>query len=130
LASLLYVCDTKIKTKMFDFSFSEFSLVTIVALLLIGPEELPGLIRSVRNISRKSRSMFKEFTDSVMEMEEAGGIKDEVRKLNDDIRKITGQDGQLYEAFDISDIMPEIERAKQDAGDKQAEATQEPAAKL
>jgi|GEM_PF-1566397 len=97
---------------MFDFSISEFSLVTLAALILIGPEELPGIIGTIRNISRKSRSLLKEFTDSIMEMEDVNGIKDEVRKLNDDIKKITGEDGKLYESYDIADIMPEIEKAK------------------
>jgi len=97
---------------MFDFSISEFSLVTVAALILIGPEELPGIIRTIRNFSRKSRSLLKEFTDSIMEMEDANGIRDEFRKLNEDIKKITGEDGRMYDSYDISDIIPEIEKAK------------------
>jgi len=106
---------------MFDFSISEFSLVAVAALILIGPEELPGVIRAVRNISRKSRSIFKEFTDSIMEMEDAGAIRDEFRKINEDIKKITGDDGNIYEAYDVSDIMPEIDKAKIAASQNQTE---------
>lgn len=97
---------------MFDFSLSELSLVMVVALILIGPEELPNIIRAVRNASRKSRSIFKEFTNSIMEIEEIGGLKDEVKKLNEDIKRIVDLDGNLQETYDISDIMPEIEKAK------------------
>src|SRR6266568_1890453 len=98
---------------MFDFSLAETSLTLVVALLLIGPEELPGLIRGARNLKRKSQQMFKEFTNSIMELEEIGGLKDEVKKLNDDIKKIVDLDGNLQETYDISDIMPELEKHKE-----------------
>ena len=97
---------------MFDFSMAETSLTLLVALLLIGPEELPGLVRGARNFSRKSKQTFKQFTDSIMEMEDVGSLKNEVSKLNDDIKRIVDLDGNLQETYDISDIMPEIERAK------------------
>ena len=67
----------------------------------------------MRNISRKSRSIVKEFTDSIMEMDEVGNINDEVTKLNNDIKKIVDLDGNLQETYDMSDIMPEIEKAKE-----------------
>lgn len=97
---------------MFDFSFSELSLVMAVALVLIGPEELPGIIRTVRNTTRKSRKLFKEFTNSIMEMDEINSLQDEVKKLNNDIKRIVDLDGNLQEAYDITEIMPEIEKAK------------------
>lgn len=98
---------------MFEFSFSELSLVLVVALILIGPEELPGLIRTARNASRKSRQMFKEFTNSIMEMEEIGSLHNEVQKLNNDIKRIVDLDGNLQETYDISDIMTEIDKTKE-----------------
>jgi sec-independent protein translocase protein TatB len=97
---------------MFDFSMAETSLTLVVALLLIGPKELPGVLRAMRNLSRKSQQVFKQFTDTIMEIEEVGGLKSEVSKLNDDIKRIVDLDGNLQETYDISDIMPEIEKAK------------------
>ena len=90
---------------MFDFSLAETSLTLIVALLLIGPEELPGVIRGMRNLSRKSKQVFKQFNDAILEIEEVGGLKKEVSKLNDDIKKIVDLDGNLQETYDISDMM-------------------------
>ncbi len=97
---------------MFDLSLAETSLTLVVALLLIGPEELPGVIRGMRNFSRKSQQVFKQFTNTIMEIEEVGGLKNEVRKLNEDIKKIIDLDGILQETYDISDIMPEIEKTR------------------
>lgn len=98
---------------MFDFSVAETSLTMLVALLLIGPKELPGVLRAMRNLKRKSQQVFKQFSDAVMEIEEIGGLKGEVDKLNADIKKIVDLDGNLQETYDISDIMPEIEKAKE-----------------
>lgn len=97
---------------MFDFSMAETSLTLVIALLLIGPEELPGAIRAMRNVSRKSKQMFKEMSDKVMEIEGADGLASEVRKLNNDIKQIADSKGNLYDSYDMSDIMPEIEKAK------------------
>ncbi len=98
---------------MFEFSLAELALIMVAVLLLVGPDELPGIIRSLRNYSRKSRQVIKEFTNSIMEIEEIGGLKDEVKKLNDDIKKIVDLDGNLQQTYDISDILPEIEKAKE-----------------
>ncbi len=97
---------------MFDLSLAETSLTLVVALLLIGPEELPGLIRGARNFSRKSKQVLKQFTDSIMEIDEVGNLTAEVNKLNSDIKKIVDLNGDLQETYDISDIMPEIHQAK------------------
>lgn len=97
---------------MLDFSMAETTLTAVVALLLIGPKELPGVLRAMRNLSRKSKQVFKQFSDTLLEIEEIGGLKNEVNKLNDDIKKIVDLNGNLQETYDISDIMPEIEKAK------------------
>ena len=97
---------------MFDLSLAETSLTMLVALLVIGPKELPGLIRGARNLSRKSKQTIKQFTDSIMEMDEEGNLQDEVNKLNSDIKKIVDLEGNLQENYDISDIMVEIKKPK------------------
>ena len=104
---------------MFDFSMAEVSLTLVAALLLIGPEELPAVIRSFRKVAAKSKQVLGEFTSSIMEIEEVSNLKNDVAKLNDDIKKIVDLDGNLQETYDMTDIMPEIEKAKQQmAGEK------------
>ncbi len=99
---------------MFDLSLAETSLTLLVALLLIGPEELPSVIRTFRNLSRKARTYYKEFSSKFLEIEELDELKQEANKLNADIRKIVDLDGNLQETYDVSDIMPEIEKAKKE----------------
>ena len=104
---------------MFEFSLTELSLIMVVALVLIGPEELPGVVRGFVNLSRKLRSTVKEFTNSIIEMDEIDSLKKEVKKLNDDIKTIVDMEGNLQETYDISDIMPELNKAKEERDSKQ-----------
>ena len=46
---------------MFEIGFSEVVLVFVVALLVLGPEKLPGVVRQVAHFIRKIRAM----TDTV-----------------------------------------------------------------
>lgn len=46
---------------MFDISWGEFIVVGVVALIVIGPKELPGVIRAVGRALAKLRTMAGEF---------------------------------------------------------------------
>ena len=42
---------------MFDIGWSEMLLIAIVALIVVGPKELPGLFRTVGQFTGKARSI-------------------------------------------------------------------------
>jgi sec-independent protein translocase protein TatB len=44
---------------VFDIGFSELMLVALVALVVLGPERLPGAARTVGALLRKARSSFE-----------------------------------------------------------------------
>jgi Sec-independent protein translocase protein TatA len=46
---------------MFDFAWSEIMVVGVVALLVIGPKDLPAAIRAVTGMIKKARRMASEF---------------------------------------------------------------------
>ena len=46
---------------MFDISWSEFLVIGVVALILIGPKELPGVLRTLGQWMGKVRRMASEF---------------------------------------------------------------------
>lgn len=50
---------------MFDFGLSELVVVFVVALLVLGPTRLPGLVRKVGRWVGKARSMAREFRDQL-----------------------------------------------------------------
>jgi sec-independent protein translocase protein TatB len=74
---------------MFDISWSEFLLIGVVALIVIGPKELPGVLRTLGQYTRKVRGMAAEFQSQFQEaMREAemADLKKSVDDLAHDIK--------------------------------------------
>lgn len=74
---------------MFDISWSEFMLIGVVALIVIGPKELPGVLRTLGQYTRKVRSMAAEFQSQFQEaMREAemADLKKQVDDMASDIK--------------------------------------------
>jgi len=70
---------------MFDISWSELLLIAVVALVFIGPKELPGVLRTIGQYTGKIRRMASEFQDQFREaIREA-----EVADLKKDIDEAT-----------------------------------------
>src|SRR5215469_3848492 len=61
---------------MLDFSWSELVLIGIIALVAIGPKELPGVLRAVGQWMGKARKMAAEFQSQFQEAmrEAASGL--------------------------------------------------------
>src|ERR1700692_4415577 len=52
---------------MFDIGWSEFVVIAVVALIAIGPKELPGVLRMVGQWMGKARKMASEFQGQFQE---------------------------------------------------------------
>lgn len=50
---------------MFDVGFSELVLIAVVALLVLGPERLPGAARTVGALLRRARASFESVKSEV-----------------------------------------------------------------
>jgi sec-independent protein translocase protein TatB len=70
---------------MFDFAWSEILLIGVVALIAIGPKDMPVAIRTVTNAIKKARRMAAEFQTHVDEMVREADLGD-VRKTFNDLR--------------------------------------------
>ena len=70
---------------MFDFAWSEIALIAAVALIAIGPKDLPVAIRTVAGMVKKARRMAAEFQTHVDEMVREANL-DEVTKQFKDIK--------------------------------------------
>jgi sec-independent protein translocase protein TatB len=53
---------------MFDFSWSELALIGVVALVVIGPKDLPRVMRTVGLWVGKARAIAREFQSSLDQM--------------------------------------------------------------
>lgn len=68
-----------------DFSWSELMVVGIVALIIIGPKDLPGMFREFGRFTAKIRAMGREFNRAMETAAKELGIKD----VADDLKKAT-----------------------------------------
>jgi sec-independent protein translocase protein TatB len=92
---------------MFDFQWSEIALIGVVALVLIGPKDMPVAIKAISDTIKKLRRMAGEFqhhVDDMVKEADLGDLKasiNEVRSLNikGQVRKALDPDGSLQKAF-------------------------------
>ncbi len=70
---------------MFDFAWSEMAVIAAVALVLIGPKDMPVAIRSITGMIKKARRMAGEFQTHVDEMLREANL-DEVKSTFNEIR--------------------------------------------
>lgn len=83
---------------MFDFAWSEIALIGIVALVAIGPKDLPVAIKAVAEMVKKARRMAGEFQTHVDEMVREANLS-EVRDQFNDLRRMDIK-GKILDAVD------------------------------
>jgi sec-independent protein translocase protein TatB len=67
---------------MFGFSWGEIGLIMAVALIAIGPKDLPVAIRTVTSLLKKARGMASEFQGHVDEMMREANLSDVKTEIN------------------------------------------------
>jgi sec-independent protein translocase protein TatB len=93
---------------MFDIGWSEMAVIMLVALVVIGPKDLPRLARNVGQWVAKGRAMAREFQRSLEDMAreaELDDVKREIEKvgrtnIKKSIEKTIDPTGDLGRAFD------------------------------
>lgn len=61
---------------MFNIDWEEMAIIALVALVVLGPKELPGLMRTAGQMVRKARSIAHEFRLNLDEMVEEADLKE------------------------------------------------------
>jgi len=102
---------------MFDIGWSELVLIGVVALIAIGPKELPGVLRMVGQWMGKARKMAAEFQGQFQEAMREAEMAD-LKKSFDEVKEAaTGFNPLNSLQKDVSDAL------RVDALDKPAEAS-------
>ena len=74
---------------MFEVGFSEIALIAVVALLVLGPERLPGVARTVGALVRRARASWQNVQGEIERELAAEDMKknlDEARRAAADLR--------------------------------------------
>jgi sec-independent protein translocase protein TatB len=105
---------------MFDIGWSELVLIGVVALVAIGPKELPGVLRMVGQWMGKARKMAAEFQGQFQEAMREAEMAD-LKKSFDEVKEaasgFAGNNLMTSLQKDVSDAL------RVDALDKPAETT-------
>jgi sec-independent protein translocase protein TatB len=106
---------------MIDVGWSEMAVVALIALLILGPKELPQAMRMMARWVKKARAVSREFRSGVDEMireaelEDARKAVDMARpsNLKQSIGRVVDPTGSVDEA--MSDVESEARKAESEA---------------
>lgn len=107
---------------MFDISFSELLVVGVVALLVIGPERLPRVARTVGHMFGRAQRYMNDVKSDIqreIDIDEIGSIKKQMEDATSSIKQSVNQFGKqikdpLAEARDaINDLGKDTEKVAQ-----------------
>ncbi len=92
---------------MFDLAWSEIALIAVVAIVVIGPKDLPDAVRGVARMVKKARQMAGEFRGQADELVREANLHEvrdsinEIRNFNikDSIEKAVDADGSIRQTM-------------------------------
>lgn len=101
---------------MFGLDLSEFALIGIVALLFIGPKDMPVAIRTVTGMLKKGRKLAQEFQGHVDDMirdADLGEARDQFRQLRSlnvrgQVMRALDADGSMQRALQDDPLKPKL----------------------
>jgi sec-independent protein translocase protein TatB len=92
---------------MFDIGWSELLLIAVVALVVIGPKELPGALRTLGQWMTKIRRMASEFQNQFQDaIREA-----ELAELKKEVDEMAAKASSYTQYNPLEDVRKDIEKA-------------------
>lgn len=109
---------------MFDLGWTEMLVIGVVALIVVGPKDLPVLFRNIGRYVGKAKGMAREFSSAMNDAADESGIRDVAKGLKTATNPVaSAMDGVKDAAkdltstmnpakFDVSKIDPDSETGK------------------
>ena len=117
---------------MFDLSWSHILILLIVALVVVGPKDLPKMMRTMGRWLGKARAMADQFRKSFDEMarqSELDELRQEIEALRSQ-RPLADLQNTLHQSILPPDPMPAIEPPKADGANETAATAVSPEAPI
>lgn len=102
---------------MFDIGFTELLVIGIVALIVVGPKDLPMMFRTLGRFTARARALGREFTSAMNAAADESGMREAARDLKGMTSPSSYGVNKLKEAADAFDKWDPTKPA-----DKQPEA--------
>lgn len=84
---------------MLDVGWSELLLIGIVALIVVGPEDLPRMFHALGRITARARAMGREFSRAMEDAAKTSGLDEAARTLHD-VKSVTSKKALGLDALD------------------------------
>lgn len=85
---------------MLDIGWSEMAMIALLALIVIGPKDLPRVMRSAGQWMRKARKMARDFQNSLDDMIEDEELREAKQSVETEARRFNKRD-----AFNIGETL-------------------------
>lgn len=89
---------------MLELSLAEMLFIGVIAVIVIGPKDLPKVFSHGMKLFRQLQGMVTEVRQSMDEMVKESGV-DDIRK---DVKYLVDQHGEMQEIYDISEELEAI----------------------
>ena len=89
---------------MLDFSLAELLLVIVVAVIFIGPKDVPVIVRAIAKLLRQMKVLSAEIKKTFDTLAEESGIEPATGEAMPKIHLIKGDDGNFYESYDVMEL--------------------------
>ena len=88
---------------MLSFGFSEIALVVVIIIIVIGPKDIPKLLKQLGNLSKSLKNASRQFKSSINELSEEEDLKDIKKSISaiSDIKKNFDPTKELKEELNI-----------------------------
>ena len=102
---------------MLDIGFPEFLLISFVLLIVVGPKDLPKVLRSITSFVRKIKSMASQFHSGIDDLANEAEISDLRKEVNKIDKKSliddhVGEIKELEDDVDIKSIKNDVDDLK------------------
>jgi len=104
---------------MFDVGFTELFLLALIGLLVLGPERLPGVARTIGGFVRKARASWVSLRNTIESELAEADISEPLKQASEQFKQI-GKD-----LSDMPDLMAETQNSKPSASHPQDETGEE-----
>ena len=83
---------------MFSLGWMEISIILIITVVVVGPKEIPTVIRFVKSITKNLRKVSREFTSTIDEITHIQEVKD-IKKEILDTKEAVLKEGKDLDEF-------------------------------
>ena len=116
---------------MLDLGWTELLLIGIVALIVVGPEDLPGMFQAVGKFVGKAKGMAREFSRAMNDAADQSGVNDiqksfkaasnPMKTAMDEVKKTTENATRDLTTVDTPALSPERQAQADKIREKSAE---------